>query len=142
MTSKQFRILVVLTLVSGFLGGAACNLLLRGTPAAAQGTNGAVKATRFEVVDDGGRIRAVLGASGSNFCPALTLYDASGKRRTGLSMGADGSPGLSMYDANSVLRARVGCLQTVGKSTGTTTNYPESTIALFKNDGVISWRAP
>lgn len=142
MTSKQFHIVVVLTLVAGFLGGAASNLLLRGTPATAQGTTGAMRATRFEVVDDGGKIRAVLGASGSAFCPALTLYDAAGQRRAGLSMGPDGSPGLSMYDASSVLRARVGCLQTVGKSSGTTTSYPESTIALFKKDGVISWRAP
>ncbi|MEI6501177.1 MAG: hypothetical protein WCP21_09155 [Armatimonadota bacterium] len=142
MTSKQFRMLVVVTLVAGFLGGAVCNLLLRGTPATAQGAPNTVRATTFVVVDDAGKTRATLGVVGSSFCPALTLYDATGKRRAGLSMGPDGSPGLSTYDANSVLRARVGCLQTVSTSTGTKTNYPESTVAVFKKDGTISWRTP
>ena len=33
MTKSQFRILMALTVVSGFLGGAACNLAFRGVPA-------------------------------------------------------------------------------------------------------------
>lgn len=142
MTGKQFGVLAALTVVAGLLGGAACNLLLRGTPALAQDSAGTVRATRFDVVDDAGKTRASLGVSGGAFTPALSLYDAAGRRRAVLSLGADGSPGFSLMDADSRLRARVGCTQTRDTETGKTTNYPESSITLFKSTGTVVWRAP
>lgn len=141
MTGKQFRILVVLTVVSAFAGGLVSSLLLRGTAATAQG-NGSLKATSFVVVDDAGRTRGAFGVNGSSFAPALALYDAAGKRRASVSVGADGSPGVSLYDAKGTLRTRVGCLQTKDTETGKVTNYPESTVAVFKSTGGISWRTP
>jgi len=101
MTSRQFRVLMALTVVSGFLGGAASNLLLQGAPARAQAggaVQGMVRAKQFKVVDDQGRTRATLGLTTDSGC-GLFLYDAAGKIRATLCLGADGGPGLWLYDA-------------------------------------------
>ena len=44
MTKGQFRLLVVLTVVFGFLGGAVSNLVFRNAPALAAGTAAPVPA--------------------------------------------------------------------------------------------------
>jgi hypothetical protein len=107
MTSRQFRVLMALTVVSGLVGGAASNLLVQGAPAVAQ-VGGAVqevvRAKRFEVVDDQGRSRALLSVlpDGS---PGLTLYDGAGKQRAGLGLLPDGTPRLALHDAAGKQRA-------------------------------------
>lgn len=129
MTNKQFRILAVLTLVSGFLGGAVSDALLRGAPAAAQG-GGAVQevvvSKTFKVVDSEGRGRAYLGTL-SDGSVGLTLFDAGanngismavlangrsaltlnhgGKTRGALGILPSGSPGLTLADADGTQRA-------------------------------------
>ena len=110
MTGKQFRALAVLTVVSGFLGGAVVNLVLRGGPAMAQ-AGGAVpevvRAGRFEVVDDQGVMRAAFGHLSVlwNNNPGLFLYDAAGKTRAELFLGDHGSPGLVLSGPDGLGRA-------------------------------------
>ncbi len=115
---------MALTVVSGFLGGAPSNVLLRTTPAVAQ-AKGAVpveiKAMQFTLVDRAGKPRAFLSATGgrnSALClldtpqntraavlvtdgseSSLTLWDAARRPRALLSVGYDGSPGLELRDA-------------------------------------------
>jgi hypothetical protein len=133
MTSRQFRVLMVLTVVSGLLGGAGSNLLLQGGPAVAQ-AGGAVqevvRAKRFEVVDDQGKRRAALGltADGS---PAFWLYDATGKTRVELHVLPDGSTDLLLYDAAGERRAWLGLT-------------PDGSPYLWLRDtaGKVIWHAP
>ncbi|HEY3397972.1 MAG TPA: hypothetical protein VGM19_09985 [Armatimonadota bacterium] len=134
MTKSQFRILIVLTVVSGFLGGAVSNLLLRGAPVAAQMAEAkapdAVRAKTFEVVDDQGNVCARLGVDeegGSSLDlygvvgktgavlsdTGISLHDAAGRPRALLGTGNDGSPLLGLYDATGDVRAGLS-LQTDG----------------------------
>ena len=65
-----------------------------------------VRARRFEVVDAAGVVRADLAVTSA--APRLWLYDAAGKRRARVGMGADGSPGLWLSDATGRLRGVLG----------------------------------
>lgn len=149
MTSRQFHLLIVLTIVSGLVGGAASSLLLRGLPAAAQGEDNRgdkVIARKFLLVDEAGKTRASLDLDtapgfGPADCPGLALYDASGKWRAGLCLGPDGSPALALYDA-------AGKWQAEGWEEATPRALlslsPEGTPGLTLNDGEgqVIWKAP
>jgi hypothetical protein len=74
---------VLLIAVSGFLGGVVSDVVLRGTPAAAQMEDAVadvVRAKRFEVVDDAGKPRASLS------------LDPDGRPFLGVLDDAEGSP--------------------------------------------------
>jgi hypothetical protein len=110
MNSRQFRVLAVLTVVSGFLGGAVSNLLLQGAPAMAQ-AGGAVqevvRAKEFALIDDEGRTRAQLGRN-SNGCFGAWVFDAAGEGRLSLTVGPDGYPAMLLYDAAGKAQVRLG----------------------------------
>ncbi len=132
MTSKRFQILMALTVVSGFLGGAVSNLLLRGAPAAAQATvpvTNMIRAMRFEVVDDQGKTRAVLGQKPDGRT-GLWLDNATGKDLVGLVVGTDDSEGLVL--CNAAGKPRAGML--VGPD--------RPFLGLYDDAGKIIWRAP
>ena len=113
MTSGQFRWALVVLVVSGFLGGAACNLMTRSGPVVAQATSSQVqeeiRAKRFVLVDEAGATRAVLGFNDRGN-PGLVLRDAAGKTRAGLALQPDGTPGLALKDAAGKTRAALGLL--------------------------------
>ena len=100
---------VVLIAVSGFLGGAVCNLVLHGAPAAAQAGDavpGVVRAKAFEVVDDAGTTRATLAVRPDGMAE-LRLSDAAGELRAGLGVRSDSSPGLALWDGAGQKRAEL-----------------------------------
>jgi len=101
MSKAQFRILMLLTVISGLVGGGLSDLLFRGLAArAAQATTApkVIEAQEFRVVDGAGKPRAELGAD-SNGAPYLCLLDAEGKRRAMLILFQDGRPQLSLIGA-------------------------------------------
>lgn len=55
-----------------------------------------VRARKFELVDEAGRMRAQLGLPVED-APSLALYDEEGKNRARLSLHGDGRPGLILY---------------------------------------------
>lgn len=147
MTSRQFHILIVLAVVSGFLGGAVSNLLLRGAPAAAQTTGGkaqeVVIARKFVLVDGAGKTRATLGFdTAPGFAPAkspgLALYDAAGKWRAELCLGPDGSPDLALYGTGGKWRTE-GWDETSPRAI--VCLGPDGSPGLTLNDGVGNARA-
>lgn len=109
MNARQFRIALLVLVVSGFVGGALANLLLTGGPAWAQAGPGRVTATEFQLVDSSGKLRARLGLDGDGV-PALVVpagyVDATEHRltnrlgKTGGAFGYDrsGMPGLALRD--------------------------------------------
>ena len=146
MTSRQFRVLVVLTLVSGFVGGAVSNLLLRGTPAQAQAgapVQDVVKAKRFDLVDDAGKPRASLGVMPGG-AQGLLLFDDGGKPRASLGVSPDGSPSLFLFDSATKGRLLLALTPDAEGSPGLWLYDLASTertkkIAL-KADGTLAWR--
>ena len=148
MTSRQFRILIVLTVVSGFLGGAVSNLLLRGVPAAAQGgkVQDEVLARNFMLVDGAGKVRASLGLNTAPgfeaaVSPGLALYDAAGKWRAGLCLGEDGSPALALYDAAGKWGPEGWDARTPRANLGVGPDGSPG-LTLNKADGEVLWKAP
>ena len=124
MTKHQFRILIVLTVVAGFLGGGVSNLLLRGGPAAAypvgaQATT-VVRATQFVLVNGAGKTQATLSSGTAG--PTLTMLDATGHARVALRVLANGTPDLSLSDAAGKARTEVGFIQ--GINPAYPYNYP------------------
>ena len=68
-------------------------------------TSTTVRAERFEVVDQAGKVVATLDATGEEG-PGLTLLDAAGKTRIWLNVTKDG-PGLTLYDSAGKERAEL-----------------------------------
>ena len=148
MTSRQFRILIVLTVVSGFLGGGVSNLLLRGVPAAAQGAKvqDEVLARKFMLVDEAGKVRASLDLNTASplepeLTPGLELYDAAGKWRAGLCLGEDGSPALALYDAAGKWGPEGWDARTPRANLGVGPDGSPG-LTLNKADGEVLWKAP
>jgi hypothetical protein len=55
-----------------------------------------VRAKRFELVDDDGRVRAALFVEGG---PRLMMYDLAGKHRVALALHGEEAPGLELFTA-------------------------------------------
>ncbi len=100
MSKAQFRILMLLTVVSGLVGGALSDLLFRGLPARAAQTTTApkvIEAQEFRLVDEAGNNRAAL-AFNVVGNPALFMYDAEGELRLQLLVSEDEGAGVALYD--------------------------------------------
>lgn len=121
MTKSQFRLLILLTVLSGLVGGMLADLLSRGLPAAM-----AQPASASQIIKGQG----------------FQLVDAAGEPRADLRLCADGSPALTLADAAGKLWAVVGCAMTVERNTGVERKYPESSFILFKANGEVLWQAP
>lgn len=91
MARQQVRVLTVLTVVSGLLGGAAASLLLRACPAFAQGGAAQeLRARQFVLVDKSGRATAMLATDSRSDQPALVLSDKAGRPRVLLQLAPGG----------------------------------------------------
>ena len=132
MNTRQFRILTILTVLAGFLGGGVAVLLLQGIQAHAQagGIRQRVIAREFVLVDKAGNERLLLSVnehnsaglhlysvkgkellalgSGEDGATGLTMRDSAGKPRLGMDVYKDGTPDLTMYDSAGKLRLLMG----------------------------------
>ncbi len=171
MTGRWIRILIAVTAVSGFLGGAASNLLLRVSPAVAQGMDHAavqeVRAERFVVVDRDGREKAVLALSETDTPePSLTLFDQGGTGRailclvegepiivfadeadkgsTGRAVLAvvEGEPMLRLADEDGNDRVVLGGKHALNITTGAEAELPPFAVTLLDEAGNLRWQAP
>lgn len=156
MNRKQFAALVMVTVVSGFCGGAFSNVVFQGGGVDAQEVSQSKKivtAEEFHLVTKEGKPRAAL-LLWNNQLPALTmadekchnrvflgvfneaqpallLNDAGCKQRAGLDLQPNGLPSLTLRDKNDVARARVRLLQD-----GT------PVLTLMDQNGKATWSAP
>jgi hypothetical protein len=113
MNRRQYGGLLLVTVLVGFIGGVGANWVLMGALARARETcelPPVIRAERFEVVAQDGKVRATLGigsaaASGLVLSDGLVLTDKNGHPRASLGLAADGAPGLILYDPG--LRYRV-----------------------------------
>jgi len=130
MSKAQFRVLMLLTVVSGLVGGALSDWLFRGLPARAAAPQ-VIEAQEFRLVDSDGKKQAALQfdkmLGGPELClydatgqeraglsliggnhPYLAINDATGQQRVGLTLWEDGGPGLGLWDAMGQLRVALG----------------------------------
>lgn len=132
-------------------------------PASAQPSDGVLKevrANKFVLVDDDGKMLAQLGVD--VFGPTLSLSDKNDKVRAWLGVDEDGPllqlsddkgkvrallgadedvSGLSLFDDKGKGRCTIGAAATIHED-GRKTTYPESSIWLFGPDGKGLWSAP
>jgi hypothetical protein len=66
-----------------------------------------VRARRFELVDDKGLVRAVLGTQPGSGAPGFLISDASGRARLALHVSAEGAPAMDLLDATGAPRVHV-----------------------------------
>jgi hypothetical protein len=97
MSTGQFRILTILTVLAGFLGGGVAVLLLQGVQAHAQegGVQQSVTAREFILVDAEGHER-VAATVDSRSVAGLHVFDPRGKERLTLTVDRDGTPLVGM----------------------------------------------
>jgi len=122
---------------------------LVGREAQAQAAQQEVRAQRFVLVDDNGKVRAKLETSPDG--PALWLYDEKGKPRVVLTALKEGSV-LNLYDEKGEPRAGLGLTEgrpglSLYDETGKTRAALDLTedgpsLHLWDKDGKVLWQAP
>ena len=150
MDKKQFSLLIVLVIVSGFIGG-----MVSGRVGSVQAQDKPQDIIRAETIvansifvrdqiafpDTKDKIRLILqiGESGN---PGIFFYDTNQKARTRITLNESGKASVSLLDQNENYRAILGTVPTISKSFGTRFLHPESTLTLFDGKGAILFQAP
>lgn len=135
MTGKQYSVLVALAVVSSLVGGAVSHHLLNGRPTwAAEMDN-----SRICLKGKGGA-QATLhtGAQGQ---PGLMLFDKKGKLRAMLRLLSDGSPLFGLQDKEGRPRVALGRITPEASSTPLP-DRPVSSLVLFDGKENVIWQAP
>lgn len=99
----MWRIAVASCLLSAVVS-ATLTLALVTWLSAFRGTPDVVRAQRFEVIDQDGKLKAYLG--GPPYNDALVILDPDGVERIRLFVLAEGTAFIAMYDAGGQVRAR------------------------------------
>jgi len=111
MSTRQFRILTILTVMAGFLGGGVAVLLLQGCKTHAQdrtaGVQQRVTAREFVLVDAEGNQRMLLAVNEHNVA-VLHMLDAKGADKLVLGVLNDGTSGLAVSDSARNVRLVLG----------------------------------
>jgi hypothetical protein len=114
LNKRQFAVLLMLVIISSFLGGAIFQIIFGHSNLAAKEravSLQVIKASQFLLVNKDGRIRASLSLEnfgGEGERPALSLYDGNGKSRADFYLGTNDSPQLIFYDKNGRNRFHLG----------------------------------
>ncbi len=165
MNREQFLLILLVAVISAFLGG-ALGVWFRMPPSvlAQDEPQKVIRAEQFQVVDQKGTIRAILG-TGPDDRAHLLLYDAMGTSWATLSEGKDGpalrlifkkaqtslSPNALIVEgakgASLLLGASEGLMlsDTKGNLRGAISVPKESTpafLVLFDEEGKVVWVAP
>lgn len=133
MEGKQTGVIIAAAFVAGFVGGIVSSGFLRDAPVFAQKgpqPEKVLQAERFEVVDQAGKVRAVLAVADSGAL-GLTLADQAGKTRAILGTLSDGTPHLGFLDRTGKARALLGTMPN-----------GRMVLALLDKHGKALWQAP
>jgi hypothetical protein len=132
---RRNRWLAVVLLTIGATALAVAALSAPSIPTAlaqAGGPVNEVRASRFVLVDENGKIRAKLFVNKNG--PVLDMLDENGKSRIGLTTNEDG-PWLGLFDEDGKLRARLGVTK-VGPWLGLFDEDGKTRAELFVNNNV------
>ena len=159
MRRKQLVFVLLVGLISGFLGGVlSIRFLLPPNVLAQDEPQKVITAERFVLKDDQGRMRAELVMTFAD-SPVLRFYDAEGETQTIVGEGViavyrdgilgegsifiDGgdTPGITIADEEG-FEAILGITSTVNTRTGRTNQTSAASLILFGKDRKVIWSAP
>ena len=114
MNRKQFLIVIILVLISSFLGGAFVQFIFHPPEVIAKESVKSatvLKANKFLLTNPKGQIRGSFSLDsfgGSDERPALILFDKDGKPRATFFLGNNDSPEMALYDKSGTNRFNFG----------------------------------
>jgi hypothetical protein len=147
MSKKQCSLMIVLALVAGLVGGVVSGQFLLGQPAFAEKMGkitkfkGMVQARGFNVVDEGGNIRAVLTVSTDDY-PMVALTNKKNQVIASLMVSENGKPRLTLSDETGAFRAILGTTDLKQPTTGVIEKRPVSSLVLINEEGNVIWQVP
>jgi hypothetical protein len=166
MKVRQYLLIVVLTIVSGLVGGAVSNRVFMATAANAQETDKITVDTlvtkELLIIDDSDDIRAQLtlvegdvglvfydkGLKGRSLFSmndqfnGIRLFDNQGRLRLHAGVDSDNGPSIVLFDKHKKLRAVLGYAQLGTENTGAIEKLEESSLVLFDGEGNTLRRIP
>ena len=144
MKKRDFILLLAVSIVSGLMGGFIANQVFNGKTAIAQSGQealGLVQAQEFRLVDDQGKIFAVLAVSSALKEPYFIINGKDGKQRVILDLD-DGNPRMILKDSEAQTRLILGTSEVTSRFKGTIEKRPPSSLVMFNKEGRLIWSAP
>ncbi len=140
MKKGTFILLLVVSVISGLIGGIASKFIFDGKSAIAQ-EEISIQAQDFRLISKDGKVRAALSISPDTNEPFLIINGKDEKYRLMLNLDRD-SPQIILRDDKAQTRLVIGTTEVTNRIKGTIERRPESSLVMFNKDGKLIWSAP
>ena len=142
MKKGIFALLLIVSIISGLIGGLTSKFIFDGKPAIAQDPQEiSLQAQDIRLVTKDGKVMAALAISPDTGEPFLFINGKDGKYRLMLNLD-HGSPQIILRDNNAQTRLVVGSTEITSRNKGIVEKRPESSLVMFNKDGKLIWSAP
>ncbi|MGB9594796.1 MAG: hypothetical protein ACPL7B_00835 [Candidatus Poribacteria bacterium] len=140
MKRGTFILLLIISIISGLIGGIVSKFIFDGKSAIAQ-EEISIQAQDFRLVSKDGKVKAALSISPDTGEPFLIINGKDGKYRLMLNLDHD-SPQIILRDDKAQTRLVIGTTEITNRIKGTIERRPESSLIMFNKDGKLIWSAP
>jgi hypothetical protein len=140
MKKGIFALLLIVSIVSGLIGGFASKFIFDGKTAIAQ-EEISLQAQDIRLVTKDGKAMAALAISPDTGEPFLFINGKDGKYRLMLNID-HGSPQIILRDNKAQTRLIVGSTEITSRDRGTIEKRSESSMVMYNKDGKLIWSAP
>lgn len=140
MKKGTLALLLVVSIISGLIGGIASKFIFDGKSAIAQEET-SIQAQDFRLVSKDGKVKAALSISPDTGDPFLIINGKDEKYRLMLNLDRD-SPQIILRDDKAQTRLVIGTTEITNRLKGTIERRPESSLVMFNKDGKLIWSAP
>jgi len=139
---KRFALLLIVSIISGLIGGIASKFIFDEKSAIAQDSQETfIQAQEFRLVSKDGKILSALAISPDTGEPFMFINGKDGKYRLMLNLD-HGSPQIILRDYKAQTRLVIGSTEITSKARGITEKRPESSLVMFDGEGKLIWSAP
>jgi len=140
MKKGTLALLLVVSIISGLVGGITSKFIFDGKSAIAQ-EEISIQAQDFRLVSKDGKVKAALSVSPDTGEPFLIINGKDEKYRLMLNLDRD-SPQIILRDDKAQTRLVIGTTEITNRLKGTIERRPESSLVMFNKDGKLIWSAP
>jgi hypothetical protein len=141
MKRKDYILLLVISVISGLIGGFASKMVFDKTAIAQEGQETSLQGQDIRLLSKNGKVLAALAVSPDTGEPFFFINGKDGKYRIMFNID-QGSPQIMLRDNNAQTRMELGATEITNQSKGTIEKRPESSIVMFNKDGKLIWSAP
>lgn len=143
MKRKDYILLLVVSIISGLIGGFASKIFFEGRTAVAQEEQQGIslQGQDIRLLSKDGKVMAALAVSPDTGEPFFIINGKDGKNRIMLNL-EQGSPQVVLRDNNAQTRLVLGTYEMTSRTKGTIEKRPESSMVMFNKDGKLIWSAP